>query len=814
MESPRSRPEEHAVDHEKPFERVVVCCTSIPPDQRTEIEKKAQDLGGVHKYDLTPDVTHLIVGQYDTPKYRHVAKDRPDIKAMDARWIDAVADLWKDAAEIDFAALEKEWQLKPLETSGPDPGEEERIKLLCCMTGFEDPDERHRIIEKINQNGGIYTGDLTKRVTHLIVCKPEGKKYKAARNWNIRTVSLAWLDHSVERGMILDEQYFDPALAPEEQGRGAWNRHFERSATLKRTRSTTEPGSRKLRKTASMKLSSQRDNLWGDILGSKTSAEPNTDAGRDATDRVEVADSMADLGAVKQPSAGIFTGCTVFMAGFESWKADVLARTIASLGGTICDTLEQLLQARGPSAFQRFLVVPQSSQPDTHPQLPPDVYIDIVTEFFVEKCLHNKTLCQPNEHVLGRPFARFPIAGFEDLAICTAGFTGIDLLHVEKCTTQMGAKYASRLNEATSVLVCRSARETRPEKLKFARENKIPVVTADWLWSCVSTGFNVPVKDFLCAGLGQSETLTAKLRNKEEKRTVMQRTISAPPPRRSSSLSRQPSRGALPDGDAFAEEPSVRDAGATKGTEPFHTAKTHQKDSFGSGAVPAPLSALSTNALNTSPSPPKTAPPPQAKPPSTAGDGFSNTNKAEIPTPDENTPDENEPESTTRNPPREPAEIHTEEDPESGPDQDSEPTADPLAQKRTREAATAAERAAIGSRIVSLVNTRSHASEDPSPEGDDGSRPAGVGARRKRGIFGRATSNVSAASSASLGGGGGDRPTGAAQEDAPPAATQIRYEDPEAAQCKAELMRRMLEEPGAVSATSTASKRATRKRPL
>ncbi|KAH6673877.1 hypothetical protein EV126DRAFT_306906, partial [Verticillium dahliae] len=82
----------------------------------TEIEKKAQDLGGHHKYDLTPDVTHLIVGQYDTPKYRHVAKERPDIKAMDARWIDAVADLWKNAAEIDFAALETQWQLKPLET--------------------------------------------------------------------------------------------------------------------------------------------------------------------------------------------------------------------------------------------------------------------------------------------------------------------------------------------------------------------------------------------------------------------------------------------------------------------------------------------------------------------------------------------------------------------------------------------------------------------------------------------------------------------------------------------------------------------------
>ncbi|KAM0280222.1 hypothetical protein ACHAQH_004180 [Verticillium albo-atrum] len=801
MASPRSRPAENAVDHEKPFEQVVVCCTSIPPDQRTEIEKKAQDLGGVHKYDLTPDVTHLIVGQYDTPKYRHVAKDRPDIKAMDARWIDAVAELWKNAAEIDFAALEKEWQLKPLETSGPEPGEEERIKLLCCMTGFEDPDERHRIIEKINENGGVYTGDLTKRVTHLIVCKPEGKKYRAARNWNIRTVSLAWLDQSVERGMILDEQYFDPVLSPEEQGRGAWNRNAQRPSTLKRSRSTAEPGSRKLRKTASMKLSSQRDNLWGDILGSKTSLEPNTDAGRDAADRVEVADSMADL-AAKQPPAGIFTGCTVFMDGFETWKADVLTHTIASLGGTICDTVEQLVNARGPSAFQRFLVVPQSSQPETHPQLPSDAYIDIVTEFFVEKCLHNKTLCQPNEHVLGRPFARFPIADFEDLAICTAGFTGIDLLHVEKCTTQMGGKYASRLNEATSVLVCRSVRETRPEKLRFARDNKIPVVSADWLWSCVESGFNVPVTDFLCSGLGQSDALTPKLRTKDDKRAAMQRTISAPPPRSSKSLARQPSRGALVDGDAFTQEPSAREAGATRGTDGsthFHTAKTHLKDSFGSGAFPAPLSDISTNALNRSPSPPKTAPPPPTKAPNTAGDGF--TKSIDLPP-----PNENDPEPTAKPPTPEAAEVHTEEDPDEDP-QDTPEVPDPAAQKRNREAETAAERAAISSRIASLVNTRSHASEEPTgPEGSDDKPPA----RRKRGIFGRATSNVSAASSASLESG---RPGGRqqAQEDAaqPPPATQIRYEDPEAAQCKAELMRRMLGEEG-----QPVAKRVVRKRAL
>src|SRR5690606_14462359 len=117
-----------------------------------------------------------------------------------------------------------------------------------------------------------------------------------------------------------------------------------------------------------------------------------------------------------------------------------------------------LEQQAATNSLNRYLIVPQASRPDAHPPVPRamDSLIKIVTEFFIERCLHYKRLCDPDEHVLGRPFLHFPIAGFPELAICTAGFAGIDLLHVEKCITQLGAKYAARLNSATSVLVCRA----------------------------------------------------------------------------------------------------------------------------------------------------------------------------------------------------------------------------------------------------------------------------------------------------------------------------------------------------------------------
>ncbi|KAL2752339.1 hypothetical protein ACRALDRAFT_2029604 [Sodiomyces alcalophilus JCM 7366] len=883
-------------DPSQPFKGVVVCCTSIPPDQRSELEAKIHQLGGVHKYDLTRDVTHLIVGQYDTPKYHHVAQQRLDIKAMDARWVDAVGQLWMDDAEIDFDALEKKWQLLPLETNGPEPGKEERGRLLLCMTGFDDreahsyapppsppvPDQRQRIADTITSNGGAYTGDLTRQVTHLIVCKPEGKKYKAAKAWGVRTVSLAWLDQTIERGMILRDGYFDPTLPPEEQGHGAWNRDLAKTAASgKRSRSMSEHGQRKLRKTASMKLSSQRDNLWGDILGNKpspasfagstsgsTSGSRGKKDGSEGKDRVEVADSAADL-AVPQappPDLGIFGACSFAMSGFETWKNGVLVEAITSLGGTICDSLEQLAAT---NSRNRFLIVPQASQPDTHPPIPRAMcnLISIVTEFFIERCLHYKMLCEPNEHALGRPFPHFPIAGFQELAICTAGFAGIDLLHVEKCITQLGAKYAARLNASTSVLVCRALAETRKEKLRFALEANIPIVSADWLWECVSTGYNVPVEKFLFPQLMQDPTIKAKARRKPDEKSALQRAKSAQTTRRpSTNMPKGSSRGAELDATAFASEKPTAERGlgkgngTTDGDTPFETARTHQKqqqqqqqqqvDSFGAGTVPKPLSDMSTSALNKSPSPQKATPKPAAevaKPISTTADDFF-TAPAQPPGGQDIA-----------------EETRSEENRNGVQREDDGPTEEEVRAelKRKQDEKKAAERAAISSKITSLIEARATASsssagtggsvgaEDVRPQDEDAATAAVGGnaaghpkpSRRKRGIFGRAVSNVSAASSASLESAAGRVAPGAeldgdgtllararsdgvlmmrgrghgladgdgdGHQEQPLPSTQIGYQDPEAAQCKAELMRRML---GGEEALPVA-KTKVRRRPL
>lgn len=83
-------------------------------------------MGAIHKFDLTSDVTHLIVGDTDTPKYRFVAKERPDVKCLLPSWIDAVRASWMEGGETDTAALELAHKMPTL------------MGLRVCVTGFDD----------------------------------------------------------------------------------------------------------------------------------------------------------------------------------------------------------------------------------------------------------------------------------------------------------------------------------------------------------------------------------------------------------------------------------------------------------------------------------------------------------------------------------------------------------------------------------------------------------------------------------------------------------------------------------------------------
>lgn len=125
--------------------------------------------------------------------------------------------------------------------------------------------------------------DLTKDATHLIAGVTKGRKYTFAMQWNIKVVSLKWLDDSLERGMALDEALYDPLLPIESQGVGAWTRKIPAlSEKRPRVQETGPRRSRKLRRVASTKLGGQTEGIWSEIVG-----RDSTNPGKDGTPQLD-----------------------------------------------------------------------------------------------------------------------------------------------------------------------------------------------------------------------------------------------------------------------------------------------------------------------------------------------------------------------------------------------------------------------------------------------------------------------------------------------------------------------------------------------
>lgn len=153
-----------------------------------------------------------------------------------------------------------------------DTTQEEKVDRLRPITVVY----RKELEDLINENGGDYRGNLTKDVTHLIAKEPSGAKYDFAAQWKIKTVSVEWLEQSLDRGMILEESLYHLLLPPSERGRNAWLRKsFSTNWFGKRARDDEiiPPNARKLRRTASARLSTHNDGMWSEINGGQVKTE-------------------------------------------------------------------------------------------------------------------------------------------------------------------------------------------------------------------------------------------------------------------------------------------------------------------------------------------------------------------------------------------------------------------------------------------------------------------------------------------------------------------------------------------------------------
>ncbi|KAJ9602940.1 protein kinase activating protein dpb11 [Cladophialophora chaetospira] len=470
---------------EQPLQGVTLCFTSIGPEDRTRYADIAMQMGADHKLDLTSDTTHLIVGDTDTLKYRYVAREREDIKVLRPEWIEAVRDQWTNALPLDLEVLTEQHRLPAL------------AGLKICITGFDDLSFRAQLQKNVKDNGGDYTGDLTKDVTHLIANKPEGKKYEYGMQWQKKVVSLKWYKDSLERGMQLDEALYHPTVPASEQGVGAWNRKPRKSPQLgKRSRedNTGSEPSRKLRRTASARLGSQSQDMWSDIVGgvgfeTASSGRPPLKPSKSmpglrrpettTSGRVQSDKSYPEIEQVTAHSEGYLAGCHFMVQCREPKKNEQLHNILTSLGATIIDDDETQATIEHDKLFvilphdvAKLNAVPEGAIPDG---------FQMVSELWLEKCMIAKAFIPPQSYPLGQVIVE-PRASLKGSTVNVSGFDGLETVQIIKIVTLLGGAYDKSFTSAVSLLICRSAFANK-EKLELARHLNIPVVAEEWLWS-------------------------------------------------------------------------------------------------------------------------------------------------------------------------------------------------------------------------------------------------------------------------------------------------------------------------------------------
>lgn len=326
--------------------------------------------------------------------------------------------------------------------------------------------------------------------------------------------------------MILDEKLYDPALPLEERGVGAWDRNKPKKKTTlgKRTREESETGlagpKRRLRRSASSKLNSQSDGLWGDITSTggglvtqvqRSGVWESTDeqTQRESSTTLKAPTDSSSIMTVAAPEppvvTGIFSGCRFFLGGFEPKKSLILYKHLAPNGGEMVESVEDLsAESLKGATMRKFRMIPSTILEDDSSSTSS---FETITEFWLERCLHNKQFLEPSDHIIGQPFPKFPIEGFQELTINSAAFTGIDLLHVTKSVRLIGAIYTEDLTPQTSILLTKSVTALRKDKAEHAHDWKIPIVNATWLWDCIAAGEKLPIQKYKFKTLARAVSL-------------------------------------------------------------------------------------------------------------------------------------------------------------------------------------------------------------------------------------------------------------------------------------------------------------------
>lgn len=306
------------------------------------------------------------------------------------------------------------------------------------------------MIKLLENNGAAYHPDLTRRVTHLVSPDTQGKKYHFAKKWKITVVGPEWVYDSLDRGMVLEERFYDPRLPVESRGEGAKPEPpaapvapvnvVDNSSSATVVGDVQPPvapeGSltkRRLRASAEGKFGSQSNDLWSSIMGQASNPKPKKvseweeSAGDVHYPVAPMADEVDDAPAPAKAKTGIFANMNFFLLGFSEKEALKLRDAIGSFDGSVIESLNAFHHPFHLPEKSILLVPPQTPLSQT-PRSPPGVHVLVLRYWWLEMCMFMQRFVEPDEFgrgVLYRPAERHNVIDGNDFKILYIFFANL-----------------------------------------------------------------------------------------------------------------------------------------------------------------------------------------------------------------------------------------------------------------------------------------------------------------------------------------------------------------------------------------------------
>ncbi|XP_067639811.1 DNA topoisomerase 2-binding protein 1-A [Eurosta solidaginis] len=168
-----------------------ISATGIAADQKEQVRKYIQWMGGYYFQNLGRQVTHLISNTIKSTKYEHATLN--GIPVMHVDWVQRV---WERSCVENVAATDEEFDKYKLPIFFG-------TNITC--TGLET-DKKNEVMRLVNENGGTYHCAFRSALVDIVITErsnTNSDKYKAAVRYKKEILCPEWIFDSAEKGFAL-----------------------------------------------------------------------------------------------------------------------------------------------------------------------------------------------------------------------------------------------------------------------------------------------------------------------------------------------------------------------------------------------------------------------------------------------------------------------------------------------------------------------------------------------------------------------------------------------------------------------------------